>query len=331
MDIKTALTDGYNQLNTISPTPQLDAEVLLAFVIRQSRTYILTHLETKLDGVQIKKYQRLIVRRAQSEPTAYLTKQKEFYGRKFYVNKSVLIPRPESEQIIDLLKQYHRADEKLTIADIGTGSGCLAITAALEFPNCHVFALDISGKALAVARKNIKLHHATNITAGKSDLTQYLTRNNISPDILIANLPYLSRADFEDSPTKYDLQYEPDSALISDDNGLAHIKALIESSNPIVDSLSRTACCADLARSLYRTVQGSRSTSSINGLGDINIKNTAIYLEMLPRQVPIFIKWLNKNHPQHETVLPDDLNGEKRIVILFINPIKRKNVVSTPA
>ena len=153
------------------------------------------------------------------EPIAYIRGFSEFFGRKFLVTPQVLIPRPESETIIQTMKSL-KLPTHASIADIGTGSGALAITAMLELPGTIVDAYDISEGALHIARKNAEALHAT-INCIKGDL---LTRPIAVYDLILANLPYVSRTQNVSTDTKF----EPAIALYSDDDGLAHIHRLLD-------------------------------------------------------------------------------------------------------
>ena len=161
--------------------------------------------------------------RQSGTPLAYILQEKHFYGRPFYVGKgkSVLIPRPETENIIDIIKN----NKPKTILDVGTGSGCIAITIKLEMPNVRVYACDISKKALEITEKNAqKLNAKINIL--KSNL---LNNINFTPDTIVANLPYVDK-DW-DWINKKTLDYEPSAALYAKNHGLALIFKLITQSS----------------------------------------------------------------------------------------------------
>ena len=144
---------------------RLDSLMLLEFVTNTNRAYILANPENPLQGQSLQRLNKLLERRKNREPIAYIIGKKEFYGRQFIVNKKVLVPRPESEDFINLLKDILcnktsfsevRNLEKKRLIDVGTGSGCLAITAKLEFPDIEVFGSDKSESALSVANSNSK-------------------------------------------------------------------------------------------------------------------------------------------------------------------------------
>lgn len=203
---------------------RLDSELLLSHYLNLPREWIVAHDDAEIAEPQWVELCKMLYLRAQRVPLAYLTGVKSFYGRDFIVNEDVLIPRPESEQIIESLKQLVVRNPQIkSIADVGTGSGCLAITAKLEIPNLEVIALDISNRALAIAKQNERnLGLDGKIKFIQSDLLSNLTS---VVDVIIANLPYVNRNWDNLSP---ELKFEPDLALYDDiDNATGLIKKLI--------------------------------------------------------------------------------------------------------
>ncbi len=196
----------------------LDAELILAFVLGVDRVFLISHDDFVLDASIIECADDLVQRRAEHYPLAYLTHSKEFYGREFYVDENVLVPRPETENIIDLAREL----EPREIWDIGTGSGCIAITLKAEMPATKVCAVDISTPALDIVRRNCASLGVSLDYLEQSDL---LSNCDVSrADLIIANLPYVDPDwDFL-SP---ELKNEPSLALFAEDNGLALIKKLI--------------------------------------------------------------------------------------------------------
>ena len=196
---------------------RLDAELILAHFLNDvDRSYLVSHSNEELqDTSAIDSY---VARRAEGEPLAYILGYREFYGRRFFVTPDVLIPRPETETIIDIVKDLK--PEK--ILDVGTGSGCIAITCALE-TNAKVSAVDISDGALRIAQKNAA-HHNAKVEFHKSNLLE-----NYQPKtgtLIIANLPYVDAAwDWLDHKT---LNHEPSLALYAEQGGLELIYKLID-------------------------------------------------------------------------------------------------------
>lgn len=193
---------------------RLDALLILEQALDLSRSYILAHPDDILQSKNIIKLDILLTRRLNSEPMAYILGKKQFYGREFSITPDVLIPRPDSETIIELLLDYTNCSRvgPCSIIDIGTGSGCLAITAKLELPEAQITACDISNKVLAVAKNNAKKLNA-NIKFIQSDL---LGNINEKFDIVLANLPYVPD-DYNVSP---DVKHEPNAALYAGSDGL---------------------------------------------------------------------------------------------------------------
>lgn len=165
---------------------RLDTLILLEDTLHKDRSWLLAHPETKLTQIQKSKLAKQIARRAHHEPLAYIRGFSEFYGRRFKVNKRVLEPRPESETMIELLKKL-KLPKDAKIADIGTGSGALGITAALELHNHNVDLYDIDASAVAVAKHNCALHEL-HLRTTKRDL---LRNSHKAYDVVLANLPYV--------------------------------------------------------------------------------------------------------------------------------------------
>lgn len=201
------------------PSARLDAELILSHTLRKGRTWLHAHGDDALDLRHRDIANARLDLRLDRVPIAYIVGHKDFYGRRFDVTTSTLIPRPESEAMIELLGKLP-IHEGMRIVDVGTGSGCLGITAKLEHPETDVTLLDIDSHALTVAKKNAEHLHAE-VTCLKSNL---LTDYPYISDIILANLPYVD-PDWERSP---ETAHEPSTALFADENGLSLIKELID-------------------------------------------------------------------------------------------------------
>ncbi len=202
------------------PSARLDAELILANTLRKNRTYLHAHLDEEIDPRRFDIANARLDLRLDRVPIAYILGYKEFYGRRFTVSPSVLIPRPESEDLISLFLELTASEiaEKVLI-DVGTGSGCLGITAKLERSNLSVILSDISKPALNIAEKN-----ADALNADVHIQQQSLLNGQLKPvDYIFANLPYVDKS-WDVSP---ELQYEPDIALFAEDEGLKLILQLI--------------------------------------------------------------------------------------------------------
>lgn len=221
MTIQEWLRSTSNEFaDAMIPSAGLDAEIILAHTLGHPRTWLHAHSDDELDPRRKDIADARAELRLERVPIAYIIGHKEFYGRRFYVNLDVLIPRPESEAIITLFEKY-LPEKPGQVVDVGTGSGCLGITIKLEHPELSVTLVDTSRIALAVAKKNSKLHNADVRVVEGSLLDEYPLR----ADVIIANLPYVDAAWSEQSP---ELQKEPALALYADDGGLLLIKQLIE-------------------------------------------------------------------------------------------------------
>ncbi len=222
MDIQKALLSAKLKIDKKNPSEsQLDAEVLLSFVMKKPRTFLLANLEKKLSGFQANKFNKLVEKRKKGMPVAYLTNHKEFYGLDFFVDENVLIPRPDTETLIEetikkarFLSQSQDNKKSIIIADIGTGSGCIAVTLAKYLPTVKIIATDISEKALKVAQKNARYHKVLKkINFKKGNLLKPITKKN-EIDIIVANLPYLNKKELVNVPK------EPKLALYGGKMGL---------------------------------------------------------------------------------------------------------------
>lgn len=224
--IKSWLESATKELKAIGiDSARLDAEIILAHSLRKPRTYLHAHLDDELELRVIEIADARLLLRTDRVPVAYIIGHKDFYGRRFKVTTSTLIPRPETEDIIDIVKRLAPKnislfDESFRIVDVGTGSGCIGITLKLEIPDAEVTLLDISPHALKVAASNASSLGA-DVQSIKSDLLQaYPYRSNI----IVANLPYVD-VSWERSP---ETEHEPEIALLAGQGGLALIKKLID-------------------------------------------------------------------------------------------------------
>ena len=203
--------------------PMLDAQVLLSECLERPTAYLFAHFEDELPQIIIEKYQRMIERRARHEPVAYIVGRKEFYGRPFFVNPAVLIPRPETEQLIE--QAISRVKPTSLILDVGTGSGVIAVTITAETDQ-PVIATEIDKNALAIARHNAQAHgleHMISFMQGNL-LEPYLEKNikTTGPQdkvLILANLPYGRIAQWPTLDPDV-TQYEPKSAIIGGLDGL---------------------------------------------------------------------------------------------------------------
>ena len=296
MYIKKSLRQATKKLEEKSiKNPHLEAEILLSNILKKPREFILAYPEKQLTKTQITNYKLQITKRLKGVPLAYITGHKEFYGLDFYVNKYVLIPRPETELMIDEAIRITRNVKRITLIDVGTGSGCIIITLAkllkskLQITNYKLLATDISRPALVIARKNAKLHKVDKkIKFLHGNLLEPILNkpqiaNGKSQIIITANLPYLTPQEIKNSPT---IQYEPKLALDAGKNGLKYYCQLFKQIKQITN---------------YKLP-------------------ITVLLEIDPSQTKK-IKQLAKNKlPQCKYKTKKDLAGHNRLIILSLKP-----------
>jgi release factor glutamine methyltransferase len=216
------------------PSARLDSELILAHTLRKNRSYLHAHPEEPLTDRSIEIANARLSLRIERVPVAYIIGHKEFYGRQFSVTTATLIPRPESEALIELLKQVIPRNSSLLkenplrLIDVGTGSGALGVTAKLLFPELNVTLSDVSRHALKIAEKNAENLHA-DVSVLQSNL---LADYPFTANIIIANLPYVD-PEWERSP---ETEHEPASALFATNHGKALIyELLVQTKDKLVD------------------------------------------------------------------------------------------------
>lgn len=204
--------------------PPAEARRLLGHVLQRSAAWLEAHRDDAVEAAAAREMSALAGRRAAGEPIAYLTGWREFYGRGFRVNPAVLIPRPETELLIELVKKKVGAGETARLLDLGAGSGCIAITLALELPAAQVMAVEVSTEALAVARGNAqRLSAAVAFVAG--NWFDALPAQRF--DVIVANPPYVAAGD--PHLQQGDLRFEPVTALTDRADGLTAIRHIVAS------------------------------------------------------------------------------------------------------
>ena len=227
-NVKSWLQSASQKLkNAEIASADLDAELILARVLDTERTTLHAYPNRRLTRQQVFHANNWLNKRLNRVPLAYIFHEKEFFGRKFYINESVLVPRPETETLIEVTKELTQNDDK--ILDVGTGSGIIPATLKLELPKTvEIFASDISLHALAVANLNIKRLTSKEIQLFESNLLDKIPSEILSQiTILTANLPYVDRnwVNFE---AQNELHHEPQIALYAEKNGLELIFSLLE-------------------------------------------------------------------------------------------------------
>ncbi len=202
------------------PNPELDIRLLLSFASKKRKNIFLNNLD--INDIDLEFFNSLILKRLADQPVSKITNKKSFWKSEFFVNFDVMDPRPETELIIEeVLNIYENKNKKFKILDIGTGSGCISISLAKEFPNSNITAIDISKKALQVANKNIVLNNVSTQVKTKlgslDDINDYY-------DVIVTNPPYLSEYEYNKVQPEIK-KYEPKIALIANDNGYSFYKS----------------------------------------------------------------------------------------------------------
>ena len=222
--VGAALRTALHDLELTSPTPRLDAEVLLMHVCQLDRGGLITRHEMFLNAEQQQKLDSLLKRRQQGEPVAYLTGTREFWSMELSVTSATLIPRPETELLVEKALEQIPPDAAWTIADLGTGSGAIALAIAEERPNCRVIATDISSATLEVAKSNAEKFGLANIEFREGDWFAPLAGETL--DMIVSNPPYIRAGD--PHLTQGDVRFEPIAALVSGADGLDAIRHIAQ-------------------------------------------------------------------------------------------------------
>jgi release factor glutamine methyltransferase len=231
LSIRAAISEGAQLLKSAGVREaQHEARLLLMHSLGCDRTFVITHSEDEVPPAPMDHFRRLVNRRASGEPAQYLTGRQEFFKLDFAVSPAVLIPRPETELLVetalDLLRDY--ASPRL--ADVGTGSGCIAISLLHELPAAQAIATDVSPAALAIARRNAERHRVIDrLQLIESDLLSGVDQKS-SFDVIVSNPPYVSEAGM--SNLQREVRREPARALAAGPDGLAVIKRLLGESAP---------------------------------------------------------------------------------------------------
>ena len=208
----------------------LDSEILLSKTLNKTRENILINLDQKINSKNISAFKEYLLRRSYNEPIAYIMGEKEFWSKKFYVNKGTLIPRPETELLVDKILKIYQG-KKISILDIGTGSGCIIISILSSLKNSNGIGIDISKNAILTAKKNVLKHKLTK-------RVKFLNKslNNIFGkkfDLIVSNPPYIGSKDIKNLSDDIK-RYEPRIALDGGNDGLDLIKKVIYKSKYIL-------------------------------------------------------------------------------------------------
>ncbi|MBI4117803.1 MAG: peptide chain release factor N(5)-glutamine methyltransferase [Parcubacteria group bacterium] len=284
--IASALDQAHHLLSRHHiPHSEIEAETLLSHILKKDRSYLIAHQNGCISKTQKNRFFGFVHRRMKHEPLAYLLVRQPFLRHSFCVSPDVLIPRPETEFLVihtlDIISRMRK--KKLRILDIGIGSGCILISILKETQNATGVGADISKKALAVARKNIRREGLKkSIRLVSSDLFA-----NVSGifDIIVSNPPYLSPQEIKTSPTARDLTFEPRQALISPEKGFQTTRKILQAAPRFLE------------------------------------KNGFLILEINPSHARKISQFLKKNWPHASLEIKKDLNGHKRMAIIRMSPL----------
>ncbi|CEK32547.1 N5-glutamine S-adenosyl-L-methionine-dependent methyltransferase [[Clostridium] sordellii] len=231
MTIREILIKYMEKLSSISDTPKLDTEILLQKALGDvDRLYIQLNLDKKLSDEELKFFNEMINDRLNGRPIAYIVKNREFMALDFYVEEGVLIPRPDTEPLVEEVIELSKGMKDVTIVDIGTGSGAISVSLAKYIKNSYVYSLDISDKALSIGKKNAVNNEVDDkIEFIKSDVFTGIKDRNLKLDIIVSNPPYIKKEDIKTLHTQVK-DYEPYIALEGGEDGLDFYRTITEES-----------------------------------------------------------------------------------------------------
>ncbi|MBT8080933.1 MAG: peptide chain release factor N(5)-glutamine methyltransferase [Gammaproteobacteria bacterium] len=220
MRLDAAIAAATERLRDASESPRLDAEILLGRTINMPRSYLFAHPEDELDELTLARFEDVLARREAGMPMAYIMGIREFWSREFAVSPATLVPRPETEILVNLALCEIPRDAAWEVLDLGTGSGAIAVSIACERPLCQVTAVDNSEEALAVARENARALARGNVTCELGNWAEPVQGRTF--DVIVSNPPYVRR----DDEHLAGLRYEPQAALVAGEDGLDAIRVL---------------------------------------------------------------------------------------------------------
>jgi release factor glutamine methyltransferase len=238
MQLRTWIEEARKSLQEVSPNPGLDAQILLIHELGKDKIWILAHPNDELDSKQITSLQSQIGKAKQGEPIPYLIGHWEFYALDFLISPDVLIPRPETEMMVDMaLERLKKQENHLRVLDMGTGTGCIAIALALHSKNSSIVGTDSSGKAIDIARKNAEKFHVENRV--QLQLSNLFVKVEGKFDIICANLPYIATSELASLPVS---KFEPLAALDGGEDGLTIISAFLKDAGKFMNHPGLILC-----------------------------------------------------------------------------------------
>ncbi len=293
-----------------------EAEELLAFVLKRGRAHVVAQARDELKPVALKKYQLLCARRLAHEPFAYIVGSQPFLGRDFLVNEHTLIPRPETEGLveraIEQAKRAHKSGDGVTIVDIGTGSGCIAVSAALACPFATILASDISKDTLTMARKNArrlgaKVNFVNDDLLGKNLTSKIATELKKNPKhhlIFVSNPPYIPSSEKKSLQPDV-VKYEPSSALFAGPDGTRYITKMLQQIATVVSTPVGAIHESPL-----------RSTTVMQKKPSLTTITIRIFIELDPSHAGKIKQLASELFPTHKISIETDLCGLDRYLIV---------------
>ena len=285
--IKMIINEGFQILNENSiPTPRLDAELLLAFILNKDRSYFFTYPDEKIEDNLYARYMQLIEQRKNHKPFQYVVGNQEFMGLLFHVNSNVLIPRPDTEILVETILDFIKGkNTSPKILDIGTGSGAISISLAY-YSSATLWAIDISPDALTIAKENASIHNV-------SDRITFLHGHLFHPaqgqkfDIIVSNPPYISKIDMDSLPPSVK-NYEPSLALYGGIDGLDFYRQIIKKASLYLEAdgaiffeigYDQGESVSKLIEQegLYKNIHVIKDLSGLDRVIQASIKRTAFY------------------------------------------------------
>ena len=230
MRLDAAVAEATQRLSATSDSARRDAEILLCQSINMARSYLFAHPEDVLDELAYSRFDDLLRRREVGEPMAYIMGVREFWSHELLVSPATLVPRPETELLVDLALREIPRDAELQILDLGTGSGAIAIAIAAERQMCDITATDVSADALAIARENVRQASLGNVNCIEGNWTEPVAGRRFN--VIVSNPPYVCVGD----DALQALMYEPLSALVSGEDGLDAIRILARDCGALLEA-----------------------------------------------------------------------------------------------
>lgn len=221
--IAEQLAHAIKKISAISETPRLEAELLLAHVLKVSRVYLHTWPEREINADSLSQFAEFIARRCRGEPLAYILEVKEFWSLELLVTPDTLIPRPETEMLVELILNYLPKEKVCKLVDLGTGSGAIALAIAKERPHWQIIATDRLSEPLQIAKLNAQRHHINNVLFVQASWLRGFAMQSF--DAVVSNPPYIAENDAHLS--SLELKYEPQTALVAANEGFAAYEEII--------------------------------------------------------------------------------------------------------